>query len=177
MSARVRAIVGAGVAVAIGFAAGGSTGSPRVAATCDRGAETAPGNPPLSPDADDLVVGHRVVLVDAAGPKVNEFRDHPGGWWWLKTLVVLRKGRAVTLTVPRGERGRLHLRYKGSSRTATFRPCRHAAHWNYYPGGFVYSQRGCYALDIRIEGHRAVRHYIPLGVGAHCDANGSRRPT
>jgi hypothetical protein len=176
MSARGRAIVGAGVAVAIGFAASGSTGSSRVAATCDRGVDTAPGNPPLSPNADDLVVGHRVVLVGAAAPKVNEFRDQPGRWWWLKTLVVVRKGRAVTLTVPRGERGRLHLRYQGTSRTATFRPCRRAAHWSYYPGGFVYSQRGCYALDIRIEGHRAVRRYIPLGVGARC-ANGSGRPT
>lgn len=158
------------VAVAVTAFASGGSASVAAAAACDRGVETSPGNPPLSPSSDDLFVGHRIVLVGAAAPKVHEFRDRPGGWWWLKTLVVVREGRAVTLTVPRSEQGRLHLRYSGNSRTATFRPCpRVRGHWAYYPGGFVYSQRGCYALDIRIEGHRAVRRHIPLGVGARCD--------
>src|SRR3954451_12627908 len=84
------------------FAAGRPAAGIRAAEMCDPGVETAPGNPPLSPSSDDVVVGHRVVLVDAAAPKVHEFRDRPGGWWWLKTLVVVRRGRAVTLTVPRG---------------------------------------------------------------------------
>jgi hypothetical protein len=149
-------------------AAGGSGASVGTAKTCDRGVATAPGNPPLSPSFDDLVVRDRIVLVGAAGPKSHEFRDHPGGWWWLKTLVAVRKGRAVTLTVPRSERSRLHLRYGGDSRTATFRPCRTAPRWSYYPGGLVYSERDCYALDIRVEGHSAVRRYIPLGVGVRC---------
>lgn len=151
------------------FAAGGSAASVRVAATCDRGVETGDGNPAPTPKAGDLFVGQRIVLVGAAAPKVHEFRDRPGGWWWLKTLVIVREGRAVTLTVPRSERRRLHLRYTGDSRAATFRPCRRPdGQWSYYPGGFVYSRRGCYALDIRIERRRVVRRYIPLGVGARC---------
>ena len=109
------------------------------------------------------------MLVGAAAPKTHEIRDRPGGWWWLKTLAIVRGGRVVTLSVPRSERARLHVRYLGNAGAATFGPCRRPlGKWSYYPGGFVYSQRGCYALDIRIAGHRAVRRYIPLGVGARC---------
>src|SRR5437870_2802211 len=105
----------------VAFAAGGS-GASVAASACDPGVQTGSGNPPLSPSAEDLVVGHRIVLVGAAAPKVHEFRDRPGGWWWLKTLVVVRKGRSVTLTGPRSERNRLHLRYgPGSSSGVTFR--------------------------------------------------------
>ena len=177
MSAMRLGTVGAGAALPVAavaplaLAAGGSAASVRVAPHCDRGVETADGNPAPTPTRGDLFVGHRIVLGGAAASKAHEFRDHPGGWWWLKTLVIVRAGRAVTLTVPRGERGRLHLRYTGNSRTATFRPChRPDGEWSYYPGGFVYSRRGCYALDVRIEGHRGVRRRLPLGVGAHCPA-------
>ena len=151
------------------FAGGGAASSARVASTCDKGVETGDGNPPPAPTPDDLYVGRRIVLVGAAAPKEHEFRDHPAGWWWLKTLVIVRSGRAVTLTVPRREQSRLHLRYMGDARTATFRPCRRPnGEWSYYPGGLLYSRRGCYTLDIRIQGRHTVRREMPLGVGARC---------
>jgi hypothetical protein len=131
--------------------------------------ETGDGNPPPTPTSDDLFVGYRIVLIGAAGPKDHEFRDRPGGSWWLKTLVIVRPGRAVTVSVPRSERKRLHLRYTGNPRAATFRPChRPDGQWSYYPGGFAYSQRGCYAVDIHIERRRSIRRDIALGVGARC---------
>jgi hypothetical protein len=167
--------LGAGVTLTVAalaatqLPAGGAPASAGAATACDRGVETGDGNPPPTHTADDLFVAHRIVLIGAAAPKAHEFHDHPGGSWWLKTLVIVRPGRAVTLTVPRSERGRLHLRYTGNARTATFRPCRRPdGQWSYYPGGFVYSQRGCYALDIHIERRRAIRRYISLGVGARC---------
>jgi hypothetical protein len=164
----LRALLAAAAVTAFA-AAGGSAASVRVPPKCDRGVETTDGNPPPTPTPVDLFVGHRLVLVGAATPKTHEVRDRRGGWWWLKTLVIVRGGRAVTLTVPRSERGRLRLRYLSDARMVTFRPCRRpVGQWSYYPGGFVYSQRGCYALDIRIEPRRTVRRYIPLGVGARC---------
>src|SRR4051794_9057761 len=148
--------------------AGGSAASVR-GPSCDRGVETADGNTAPTPGSADLFVGRRLLLVGAAAPKTHEFRDRPGGWWWLKTLAVVRGGHAITLTVPRRERGRLHLRYGGDARTVSFRPCRRpVGRWSYYPGGFVYSQRVCYALDVRIERRRPARRYIPLGIGARC---------
>jgi hypothetical protein len=138
---------------------------------CDPGVETADGNPAPGHRPSDLFVGHRVLLVGARAPKTNEFVDRPGGWWWLKTLAVVRGTRAVTLSVPRSERKRLHLRYGGGAQTVTFRPCtRPARQWSYYPGGFTYSERGCYAVDLRIEGMRPLRRHIPLGVGARCSS-------
>lgn len=139
---------------------------------CDPGAETPDDNPAPQPRSADLFVGRRIVLVGASAPKEHEFLDRPGGWWWLKTLVIVRGGSSITLSVPRNERAHLHLRYGGNAQTVTFRPCRRpAGQWSYYPGGFTYSDRGCYAIDLRIEGAGGpVRRHIPLGVGARCAA-------
>ena len=152
--------------IAVGLA--GPDGSSSAAA-CNAGVETADGNPPPTPTADDLFVGRRLLLRGAVGRKTHDVRDRPGGWWWLKVLAIVRGGRMVTLSVPPNERGRLHLRYLGNGRTVIFRPCRRpSGQWSYYPGGFVYSKRGCYAIDIRIGHGDTVRRHMPLGVGARC---------
>lgn len=153
-------------AIAVGLTAPDGSGG---AASCNRGVDTGDGNPRPTPNAGDLFVGHRLLLAGALAPKTHEFRDRPGGWWWLKTLAMVGGRGTVTISVPRSERSRLHLRYLHDSRTVTFRPCRRpAGQWSYYPGGFVYSKRGCYAIEIRLGGGDPVRRRIPLGVGARC---------
>jgi hypothetical protein len=144
--------------------------------TCEQRADSGSSNPALTPGSGDLFVGRRVMLVGAAAPKTHDEKSQVPGKFWFKSLAVVRAGRNAQLSIPASERGPLALQYavgrNGSLRTTArieLQPCPASVHkWTYFPGGFVYSERGCYAIDIRIAGSRAKRYWIPLGAGATC---------
>jgi hypothetical protein len=164
----MRALVAGAILAACIAAAATAAGAAPVRGCAER-ADSADPNPADTPTSDDLFVGRRILLVGARETKPWEVRLD-SGWLWLKTLADVRRGRRVTLTVPRGERRRLKLNWsdaRGARVSQTLAPCGDRE-WTYFPGGFLYSERGCYAIDIRIEGKPAVRKRIPLGKGATC---------
>ena len=150
----------------LAFATGAQAATP--VRTCAQRADTDSGNPVTSPTPDDIFVGHRILL--AGGRTAGALRNVESGragWWWFKSLAVVRRGRRVTISIPPSFRDRLHLRYGRGREAQTFAPCGDRE-WTYFPGGFLYTKAGCYAVDIRIDGRRAVRERFPLGVGATC---------
>ena len=163
------------VALAMGASVAGAS-DPLPVRTCAQRAESDSSNPALTPRSGDLFVARRLMLVGAAAPKTSDEGSGVPGKFWFKALAVVRAGRSARLSIPASERGRLGLQYamgrNGSERTTArieLQPCRASLHkWTYFPGGFIYSERGCYAIDIRIAGSRAKRYWIPLGAGATC---------
>jgi hypothetical protein len=153
------------VALALLAFAGNTHAAAPVRGCADR-ADSNSANPADNPRPEDLFVGRRILLVGALGPKTWEYKQDDGQYW-LKTLAVVRRGKRVTITVPRSLRARLRLNYSRGRATTTFSAC-NDREWTYFPGGFVYSSRGCYALDVRIHGKRSVRKRFPLGIGATC---------
>src|SRR3954469_1965178 len=112
--------------------------------------------------SNDLLIGHRLVLIGAAGTKTRTFDSGTKGWFWLKSLAAVRSGRVVTLTVPRRQRGRFRLRYANRQRwtaSVTFHTCA-SGEWSYFPGGFIYRAPGCYAFDVRMGRGHAMRHHV-----------------
>ena len=133
---------------------------------CAQRADSDSANPVDTPRREDLFVGRRLMLVGALGEKSWEYEEAKGRFWF-KSLAVVRRGKRVTISVPRAYRDRLKLRYLGDRPAVTFAPCRDRE-WTYFPGGFVYTERACYAIDVRIHGKRAKRYRFPLGKGATC---------
>ena len=140
--------------------------------TCAERAESDSQNPVELRSADDIFVARRLLLVGAAGVKRVDYRRD--GTYWLKSLAVLRSGRAVTLSVPRRHRRHLRLLYDGGERgevSVRIVPCPTRIHeWTYYPGGFLYTKRGCHPIDIRFDRGRTVRRHVALGAGVRCAA-------
>ena len=134
---------------------------------CAERADSNSANPAESPRPEDMFVARRLLLVALQAPKTWETDGATPGWKWFKSLAVVRRGRRVTLTIPRSQRSRVRLEYGHSRTSITFAPCADRT-WTYFPGGFVYSRPGCYAVDVRIQGRDAVRKRFPLGVGARC---------
>src|SRR3954451_16782918 len=91
--------------------------------TCAQRADSNRSNPAEHRTPDDLVVGHRIMLVGLLAEKIRDTESGTAGWKWFKALSVVRRGRRVTISIPRSQRDRLRLNY-GHSRTAlTFAPC------------------------------------------------------
>ena len=165
------------VALAMGASVAGAS-DPLPVRTCAQRAESGSSNPALTPRSGDLFVARRLMLVGAAGPKARDEKSGVPGKFWFKSLAVVRAGRNVRLSIPASERGRLVLQYavgrNGSERTTArveLQPCPASIRrWTYFPGGFIYSERGCYAIDVGIAGSRSMRYWIPLGAGATCPA-------
>jgi hypothetical protein len=114
-------------------------------------------------------------LLDAAPPRAL------GPWGTngrlgRKAGVVVRAGRAVVLSVPDRYRHELFLHYtRGEAGTSVVRivPCAPATRaFSYegrvgavtgFSGGFSMVRRGCYPLDVRVEGGRSYRVRIAFG--------------
>jgi hypothetical protein len=103
-------------------------------------------------------------------------RPDARGRSFAKSALLLRAGHAVTLTVPERLRGRFGLAHARTPepvpavRFTTCPPQTRAFSYDgvvgpvtAFNGGFVVSRRGCYPLDVRIDGRRAVRLRIPFG--------------
>jgi hypothetical protein len=149
----------------LAFAANAHAASP--VRTCAERADSDSANPADSPRPDDVFVGHRILLVGLQASKVRDTAGDTPGWYWFKALAVVRTGRRVTISIPRAQRDRLRLQYGHDRRSLTFAPCADRK-WTYFPGGFMYSKPGCYAVDVRIAGKPSVRRRFPLGAGATC---------
>jgi hypothetical protein len=100
-----------------------------------------------------------------------------------KSAVKIRAGHAVTLVVPEAVRSRLWLAYArpGSFRdpgirssqtrlepcppdTPGFRPGTTVGRVTGFSGGFVFARRGCYPLEVWVDGRaEPLRRTIPLG--------------
>jgi hypothetical protein len=100
-----------------------------------------------------------------------------------KAAVKVRAGRAVTLVVPEGVRDRLWLVYARPGSfddpgirfsqtrlepcppdTPGFRPGVTVGRVTGFTGGFVFARRGCYPLEVWIDGRaEPFRRRIPLG--------------
>src|SRR3954453_1295032 len=158
-------------AIAIASAAvAGSASAAAPVRTCAQGIGSTKPSPVDHTRTQDLFVGHRLLLIGALAATARTFESGEPGWYWWKSLAAVRNGRDVTLTVPRSERRRFRLRYANGQKdtsTVTIHPCA-AGRWSYFPGGFTYTRPGCYALDIRIRGHRARRKWLAFGEGASC---------
>jgi hypothetical protein len=114
-------------------------------------------------------------LLDAATPRgLGPWGDE--GRLGRKTGVSVRAGRAVVLSIPERYRDRLFLHYtRGESGTSSVRlePCPPGTRaFSYdgrvgsvtgFSGGFSLTRRGCYPLDVRVEGGRSYRVRIAFG--------------
>ena len=93
-----------------------------------------------------------------------------------KSGVLVRAGRAVVLSVPERYRDRLFLHYtREEAGTSVVRlvPCAPGTKaFSYegrvgrvtgFNGGFSLTRRGCYPLDVRVEGGRSYRLRLSLG--------------
>src|SRR4051795_12980689 len=126
----------------LAFAANAQAATP--VRTCAQRADSDSSNPAASPTSDDIFVGHRILL--AGGRTAGAVRNVESGrprWWWFKSLAVVRRGRRVTISIPRTFRDRLQLQYGHGRGAQTFAPCSDRK-WTYFPGSFIFSQPGCY---------------------------------
>ncbi|MEO5575773.1 MAG: hypothetical protein ABIR67_07570 [Gaiellaceae bacterium] len=103
-------------------------------------------------------------------------RRQADGRFWRKSALLVRSSRPVVLSVPARYRSRLFLDYaRGSEGVAEvrFEPCPPAMRaFSYkgavgavtgFNGGFSLTHRGCYPLDVRVEGGRTHRVRIAFG--------------
>jgi len=101
---------------------------------------------------------------------------YPDGRFFVKTHIGIRAGRSVTVSVLARYRDRIGLVRTSSDEpvpAVRFEPCapnKRAWSWNGRIGavtgfnsGFKLTRRGCYPLDVRVEGGRTHRVRVPFG--------------
>ena len=129
----------------------------------------------------DVVVGPLsfASLRAASSPTAVYRRDD--GTWFRKAGVKVLWGRPVTLTVAERHRASLRLEFARGPLTSSVRfvPCPPGTPMfggngtlrrvTMFPGGFSFTRRGCYELEVRVERGRTYRRTISLG-GGSCQA-------
>ena len=137
------------------------------------------GQGPLAfPAAGSLFAGPVAfsALPHAATPAGLGRRREEDGRFYRKSGVLVRSGRAVVLSVPERYRNRLFLHYTRTDEGVSevrLEPCPQAMRaFSYdgpvgkvtgFNGGFSLTHRGCYPLDVRVEGGRTHRVRIAFG--------------
>ena len=124
---------------------------------------------------DDVVVGPVSFWLLRRAERGVGIR-YPNGRFFVKTPVNVRAGSAVTVVVPERYRARIGLVRTTADEPAAvvrFVPCAPQQRAWSYPGrigrvtgfnaGFFVSRRGCYPLDVRVEGGRTHRVRIAFG--------------
>jgi streptogramin lyase len=137
---------------------------------------------------DSVVVGPIAFagLRAAAVEPHKSFAHHRGGWGGTKTIVVVSEGKAVTVSIPPSERGRLALLYDSSAfklsggwyspsegeQAVTFRACEPgqspyrafgAKGATQFAGGFIVAGAQCASLDVTAAGEPTKHVRIPFG--------------
>ncbi|MGZ8782949.1 MAG: hypothetical protein ACXWZB_05570 [Gaiellaceae bacterium] len=115
-------------------------------------------------------------LPHAATPAGLGPRREGDGRFFRKSAVLIRAGRPVVLSVPERFRNRLFLHYSRTDEgvpEVRLEPCPPGMRaFSYsgrvgkvtgFNGGFSLTHRGCYPLDVRVEGGRTYRVRIAFG--------------
>lgn len=137
------------------------------------------GRAPLSFDrARSTVVGPvAFAALPAAATRAGLGPRGEDGRFFRKAAVLVRSGRAVALSVPERYRSRLFLRYtREDTSVVRLEPCASETRaFSYagrvgpvtgFNGGFSMTHRGCYPLDVRVDGGRT--HRIRIAFGFPC---------
>jgi hypothetical protein len=110
-------------------------------------------------------------------------RAYRSGQGAFKTIVLVRRGRQVTVSVPTGERGHVALSYDPAARSAqtvahgeqavVFRACPSSgggsqmwARATQFNGGIIVDGSRCVRLEVRVDGGPARGVRVPFGRGA-----------
>src|SRR5436190_4147232 len=104
---------------------------------------------------------------DAGAPSLRLFA---------KTPLFVRTGAKAELIVPRKLVGRVSVTWGNTGQGVATRslgvgPCRGAARWLVFPGGYFVAKPACVGCIVRVAGKD---HHVSLGVGAPCP--GQRPP-
>ena len=88
----------------------------------------------------------------------------PDGGWLVKSVLLMRPGKAATLSVAEASRSRVTLVYQAGGRPSAsvrFTPCadRNAA----FSGGFLIRKLRCETIEVRVDGGPTYRRRIPFG--------------
>ena len=125
----------------------------------------------------DVVIGPLsfASLRVASSPAAVYRRDD--GTWFRKAGVKVLWGRPVTLTIADRHRAALRLEFARGPLTSSvrFEPCPPGTlmfggngrlrRVTMFPGGFAFTRRGCYELEVKVERGRTYRRTISLGAG------------
>jgi hypothetical protein len=127
--------------------------------------------------AGDIVVGPVSFAGLAGAASATRLDRGPDGRFGRKVAAKVLWGRAVTVSVVPADRARLALMYSRSNLltdSIRFEPCPPGTRMfggngrlrrvTVFPGGFSFTARGCYALEVT-AGSRAYRRTISLGAG------------
>jgi hypothetical protein len=179
----VSRLLAAGVAVLAAFAA--TAGAQEVPTrSCSTRGEPSSGRLGFGVPTDVVLGPVAFTAIGRLDPRAI-FR-HPGHFS-VKSAAKVRAGRAVTVSVPAAFRDRFSLAYARGARfdrfdpslaLTRFEPCppetpafvrgRTVGAITGFPGGFVFKQRGCYPLEVRVAGRaRVYRRTVRFGV-ARC---------
>ncbi len=88
----------------------------------------------------------------------------PDGGWLVKSVLLMRPGKAATPSVAEASRSRVTLVYQAGGRPSAsvrFTPCadRNAA----FSGGFLIRKLRCETIEVRVDGGPTYRRRIPFG--------------
>jgi hypothetical protein len=127
----------------------------------------------------DVVVGPVSFAGLAPAASATQLDRGPDGRLMRKVAAKVLWGRAVTVSVAPSSRPALALDYARSNRhteAIRFEPCPPGTPMygsdgrlrrvTVFPGGFSFSRRGCYELEVHVDRGRTYRRTISLGAGA-----------
>ena len=125
----------------------------------------------------DVVVGPLSFASLAAASSRTAVYRREDGTWFRKAGVKVLWGRPVTLAIAERHRPDLRLEYARGPLSSSVRlePCPPGTPMfggngtlrrvTMFPGGFSFTRRGCYELEVRVERGRTYRRTISLGAG------------
>jgi hypothetical protein len=126
----------------------------------------------------DVVIGPVSFAGLAPAATAARLDRGPDGRFMRKVAAKVLWGRPVTVSVAPSSRPALALDYaRTNERTSAIRflPCAPGTPMfggngrlrrvTVFPGGFSFARRGCYLLEVRVEGGRAYRQTVSLGAG------------
>jgi hypothetical protein len=174
--------VAAAVAVAGGVLAASAVAAPAgeepvPTRDCRSRGDPSNGQPVRFANRADVVIGPLsfASLGAARAPTAVDRRED--GTWFRKAGVKVLWGRHVTLSVAEPHRRALRLDFARGPLTSSvrFHPCPPGTlmfggngrlrRVTLFPGGFSFTRRGCYELEVRVGRGRTYRRTISLGAG------------
>jgi hypothetical protein len=127
----------------------------------------------------DVVVGPVSFAGLAQAASVTRLDRGPDGLYGRKVAAKVLWGRAVTVSVAPASRRALFLDYARTNvhtHAIRFEPCPPGTRMfggngrlrrvTVFPGGLSFTRRGCFELEVRVEGGRTYRRTISLGAGS-----------
>jgi hypothetical protein len=162
------------LAIAAASAAVLAAAAPAAAATPHRGCKEM--NGPLGVPRHMIGPLAAIGAVDYwADPAAMERFRLDDGDYWSKAPPSVRRGRTVTISIARRDRGFAEILVGGSHADAfRFTACRNRR-WSAWAGGFQLKHLGCVHMTAREKGKRRVyRTVLSFGMGDSCEASSSR---